>query len=191
MRIIGGKHRGRVLKRIAGAELRPTTSLVREALFAIIGPLIKDATVLELFAGTGASSLEALSRGASQVIAVERSDQACAGILANARMLGVSARLQVIHGEVARAITRLLSEPARFTVIFADPPYAFAHWESCWDRLPDLLAPGGLLVVEHAAADVLPPGPAKLGEPRLYCYGKTRLAVFRSLAATGKRATAT
>ena len=137
-RIIAGRFRGRRLETPDNRDIRPTSERMREALFNILGPETRDATVLDLFAGTGAVGLEALSRGARSVIFVEHAAAACRIIEANIAKLGV--------GEACRVLRRdaLWLPPARATIklVFADPPYR-----------EDLLAPALIRLVSSGWVD--------------------------------------
>jgi 16S rRNA (guanine(966)-N(2))-methyltransferase RsmD len=119
VRITGGEFRSRALRAPRGRATRPTSDRVREALFAILGGRVAGARVLDLYAGTGALGLEALSRGALRVTFVERGREALEAIRANVTALGVEARVEVVAAPVERA--RFI-EPA--DLVFADPPYA-------------------------------------------------------------------
>lgn len=179
IRIIGGTHRGRPIKAVPGRITRPTSSLVRKALFDIARD-VAGARVLDLFAGTGAIALEALSRGASHAVAIEQAKPAVSTILANARALGLDERLTVVRGDVMRALEErspFWAAMGPFDLIYADPPYAFADWGELCVRAARFLAPGGLLIIEHPADVGIPP----LGNvsPRDYRYGGSVLSVFR------------
>src|SRR5581483_8211485 len=121
MRLSGGELRSRPIRVPRGRSIRPTPGRVREALFSILGDRVKDAHLLDLFAGSGAVGFEALSRGAAHVTFVERHAATAARIRASARNLGVAERTSVIALTVATAVRRL-SGP--FHLVYADPPYA-------------------------------------------------------------------
>ncbi len=163
MRIIAGRHRGRRLQAPAGSGTRPTADRVREAIFSMVGSRLGElhgVEALDLFAGSGALGLEALSRGARAVVFVDR-DRACARVIeANLAALGEGAAGAVVCATVARALRDLAAAGRSFGLVLADPPYAEDPGEAA--RLISsgrVLAPGGLLVLEHRAeADPLAGG---------------------------------
>jgi 16S rRNA (guanine966-N2)-methyltransferase len=171
MRITGGTFRSRALRAPSGQATRPTTDRVREALFGILhsAGATAGARVLDLYAGTGALALEALSRGASEAVLVESSREALAALRANVAALGVEARTRVIAGDVALAVRRLV-RPGRadgpethaarpFDLVFADPPWAMVEGGEPAAAL-STLADGGALaaeacvVLEHASRTI-------------------------------------
>lgn len=159
MRVIGGRLGGRTLRRVPNG-VRPTSDRVRESLFAILGG-IDDAAVLDVCAGTGALGIEALSRGAAKVVAIEKSSGAVAAIRANARELGLEATLGVRPGDARSVLRRLSGEGARFDLVFFDPPYDAGLEGDVLARLVDgdLVIVGGRVVVEGAKRHSLPPVP--------------------------------
>lgn len=179
MRIIGGSARGRTLKAPRGAATRPTSDRVREAVMSMLDSrgALDGARVLDLYAGSGALSLEALSRGADRATCVD-SAQACQRIIAeNARLLGLADRCSVLPLDVERALPRLARQRERFDLIFADPPYAETSWELL-ANVPALLADGGLLLVEHGKRLSPPPQLATLELSLGRCYGDTAIALY-------------
>lgn len=122
MRVVAGEVKGHRLRAPAGMETRPTSDKVREAIFAMLGDSFIDESVLDLFAGTGALGIEALSRGAEDAVFVERRPQACAVIRENLKHTRLEARARVLCMPAARALD-LLHEP--FGLILLDPPYAY------------------------------------------------------------------
>jgi 16S rRNA (guanine(966)-N(2))-methyltransferase RsmD len=179
MRIVGGEHRGRKLVAPEGAATRPTSEKVREALFDILGKRITGAVFGDLFAGTGAVGLEALSRGASSCVFVESRSEALEALQRNIGLLKVAARCRVIAVDASRALDLLDSAGRALDLCFCDPPYADARWPRLLAGMGAraAMAPGGLLVVEHAART--PPAcPVGMGRGRTYKYGDTGLTVF-------------
>ena len=123
MRIIGGDARGRTIVAPAGAKTRPTQDYVRESLFNIIRWDVEDARVLDLFAGTGALSLEALSRGARSAVLVDMDRAAGAAIRKNMETSRLSEKCRLIPRDYHAAMDVLAAEGARFDLVFIDPPY--------------------------------------------------------------------
>jgi len=156
MRIVAGTFGGRRLHAPKGREIRPTSDRVREAIFSILGPAVVAARVLDLFAGTGALGLEALSRGAADVVFVDQSVFAVRLIRSNIDLIGVQARVRVIHGPVNQAIHRLAGEGKAFDVIFMDPPYGKGAVQKTLSLLGDVARAGTLVVAEHDVRDMLP-----------------------------------
>ena len=126
-RIIAGAFGGRRLVLPADARVRPTADRVREAWMSILGDALPGARVLDLFAGSGALGLEALSRGAASASFVDLSPAAIKAIKANAEALGVGAQVTVRRGDAMRFIEKL--EPGAFDVVLADPPYSVPYAE--------------------------------------------------------------
>ena len=162
MRIIAGKA-GRLAIKVPSAVARPTTDFLRQAIFSILADRTLDARVLDLFAGSGAIGLEALSRGAASCIFVDDHRQAAAVIaenLAKARLDGG----RVVRAEVLAFLKR---DTATYDLIFADPPYWKFHGDKdhlatllASPYLPARLAPGGALVTEASAAQAPPESPS-------------------------------
>ena len=148
MRITGGTLARRTFDAPPGDRTRPTTDRVREALFSALGSQVDvaGARVLDLFAGSGALGLEALSRGAAHLTAVERHGRTLALARSNAASLGVADRATFVRAD-ALAFAR--DAPGRFDVVLADPPYDLGALAALPGTLRPLLAPGGLLVLEH------------------------------------------
>ena len=180
LKIAGGTHRGRKLLSVPSDRTRPTAQRVREALFSIIGPREVE-RVLDCFAGSGAIGLEALSRGAGRVVAIEKDPRAAGIVAQNAAMLGYSDRVAVVAQDALKALVRLAQPggaPAeRFDLLFADPPYAFTAWSELLAALCAVAAPGALVVVEHSSEDSLLEVTG-LVPRRTYRYGGSALSTF-------------
>jgi 16S rRNA (guanine(966)-N(2))-methyltransferase RsmD len=174
VRIIGGTVGGRTLKSKKGRDTRPTADRVREAIFnMLLSRSDVPARVLDLYAGTGAMGLEALSRGAGQAVFVESDPGACVLIRENAAALGFASAAQVVEKKV------LSYEPeGRFGWIFLDPPYASHELEKALRRAAAHLDDGGVAVAEHdwRKAPEAQPGLALEGQRR---YGQTGVSIFR------------
>jgi 16S rRNA (guanine966-N2)-methyltransferase len=166
MRITGGKAARRLLKVPKGLAVRPTPDLVKQAVFNSLGTRVVGARVLELFAGTGALSLECLSRGAASAVCVERSQRHAEVLRQNHHTAGFAPdNLRVRVQDVFTALAQLAVEGAQFDLILADPPYgpknighrSTSPAQQLLDdlQLPRLLAPAGLFVLGHARRDTL------------------------------------
>lgn len=176
-RITGGSHRGRRLKVPPGLGVRPTSDRVKQALFNILGPQVVGARVLDLFAGSGALGLEALSRGASTCLFVERHPRALAALRENLAGLGMEDRGRVLALDVRRSLPALKREGG-FELVLADPPYEKGLVGAALAAAAAALVPGGTLVVEHSPGE--PPG--EVEGLRLYDqrgYGQTRLSYLQ------------
>ena len=151
MRIIGGRARGRTLVAPAGAKTRPTQDYVRESLFNIIRWDVEEARVLDLFAGTGALSLESVSRGAKSAVLIDMDRAACAAIKKNIASARMEEQCRLIARDYRAAVELLAREGQVFDVVFIDPPYRMENTGEMCAELYDrgLLAPAFLLVVEH------------------------------------------
>lgn len=176
MRVIAGTLGGRRLVAPRGLATRPTTDRVREALFSALAS-ISGARVLDLYSGTGALGIEALSRGAASAVFVESARPAVAALRANLTALGLGGgAARVLTEPVARAAARLVAAGEPFDLVLADPPYddvdeALAVLEA----LVPVLSPGARVVLEHAARR--PPRPSAVLEVvRTRAYGDTALA---------------
>ena len=170
MRIVAGSRRGHRIDAPKGLSTRPTSDRVRENAFNLIGP-VDGADVLDLFAGSGALGLEALSRGAARAVFVDSSRDACRAINANLDRLRLEAT--VLCQDVLRA---LRAEKTQFDLILCDPPYDYAHRPELAPELRRLLADDGLVVYESAARDE--PGFAGLSIRTSRKYGASRLTLF-------------
>ena len=166
MRITGGKAARRILKAPKGLDVRPTPDLVKQAVFNSLGARVAGARVLELFAGTGALSLESLSRGAASSLCVEKSFRHAEVLRQNFAAAGFPPEsLQVRVQDVFAALAQLAAARTQFELVLADPPYgeknigrrstSLAQHLLDEVHLPGLLAPGGLFVLGHTKRDTL------------------------------------
>ncbi|HET7565133.1 MAG TPA: 16S rRNA (guanine(966)-N(2))-methyltransferase RsmD [Gemmatimonadaceae bacterium] len=171
MRIVSGRWRGRIIKAPADERVRPTADRVREAWMSILQADLVDARVLDLFAGSGALGLEALSRGATSADFVELSARSLRALRENAAALGAEPQVAIHRGDALRFIEHLA--PQAYDVAFADPPYGLGLAERVVQRW--LETPfATVLSVEHAARETLPAG----ADTRR--YGDTAISIFRA-----------
>ena len=151
MRIIAGEARGRTIEAPAGRNTRPTLDRVRENLFNILQRDIPDSRVLDLFAGSGALSLEALSRGAANAVLVDSDRKACIIQRKNIEALRYTGRTKQYHTDWRKAVAILKDEKAVFDLVFLDPPYVMTDVFDILNALEPLLHDESLVVLEHEA----------------------------------------
>ncbi len=180
MRISAGEHRGRRLQGVKGTKTRPTSDILRQALFNVLGSRIHGARVLDLFAGTGAVGLDALSRGAARATFVERDRKALASLRANLAALNLLAQAGVLAGDVLQALTRLRASGETFDCIFVDPPYTGDLAVRCIEILADgaLLSDNGALLVQAFHKTLLPERVGVLRRTWGRRYGESRLTFY-------------
>ncbi len=174
-RIIAGSARGRRLAVPRGVATRPTSDKVRGAVFNVLGQFFEGGAVLDLYAGSGALALEALSRGCARAVCVESERGAAEIIARNAATCGFGDRVEVKRGRVEDVVPRLPG--GAFSLVFLDPPYA-AGPDVALALVADRVAPGGRAVAEH---DARRPPPEQAGPLRLVdrrAYGDTGISIY-------------
>jgi len=194
MRVIAGTFRSRILKSLKGQALRPTSDRLRETLFNVLGPDVAGSRFLDLFAGTGAIGIEALSRGATEVTFVENHPPAAAVIRRNLELLGIREGARVLAVDALRGLEMLASgkkgENPRCDHVFLDPPYDAANdYARVLEFLGSthLVAPGGVVIAEHRRNFDLPEGVGALQRYRVLKQGDAALSFYRrAAAAAGK-----
>jgi 16S rRNA (guanine(966)-N(2))-methyltransferase RsmD len=182
VRIIAGTLGGRTIRAPRGDRTRPTADKVRQAVFNIIYSVAGSSetsgagAVLDLYAGSGALGLEALSRGALRAVFVDHGAEAVRCIAANARDLELEDKIEIMRADVLQALSRLAGP---FDLVFLDPPYAARAAEPALAALPPLLAPEALVVVEHdrRSAPGEQIGPLSLRDRRR--YGDTEVSFYK------------
>jgi 16S rRNA (guanine(966)-N(2))-methyltransferase RsmD len=188
MRISAGNLKGRKINfreaQTTAAKqdtLRPTSSKVRESIFNIIGALISDSQFVDLYAGTGAVGIEALSRGASAVSFVEADRKRAEQIENTLKDCGYSSKADIIRGEASAFIAKAVKEGLKFDIVFLDPSYHGGELEAALLLLAEgtLLNDDGILIAEHASKKKLPDEIGKLAKRKAYKYGDTMLTLFR------------
>ena len=149
MRVISGTAKGRRLESVSGGGTRPITDRAKEALFSILGDAIRDARMLDLFAGTGSVGIEALSRGAAEVVFVERWGAALKVIGHNLQLTGLADRALVVRGDVFKYLQR--PDLEAFDFIYVAPPQYQGLWRQALEQIdsrPEILTPPGEVIVQ-------------------------------------------
>ncbi|BAD40423.1 16S rRNA (guanine(966)-N(2))-methyltransferase RsmD [Symbiobacterium thermophilum] len=182
MRVITGSAKGRPLKTVKSRAVRPTSDRVKESLFNIIGSRVVDADFLDLFAGSGAVGIEALSRGARACVFVELQTAHLKVVADNLRTTGLAGRAELIRRDARAALVDLAHRGRRFDFIFVDPPYG-------QDLVPavlalidghGVLAEDGWVICEHHAKDPVPAAAGGLYRFREVLFGETMLSIYRA-----------
>jgi 16S rRNA (guanine(966)-N(2))-methyltransferase RsmD len=186
MRVIAGIYRRRILKSLKGLAMRPTSDRLRETLFNVLGPSVAGSRFIDLFAGTGAIGIEALSRGATDVVFIENHPPAVALIRRNLASLHIRSGATVLASDALRALEKLTSrlrgEPAGYDFVFLDPPYAAAKdYARVLEFIgsANLLASSGIVVAEHRRSFELPEEIGSLRCYRVLKQGDAALSFYR------------
>ena len=175
MRIIAGDRKGHTIYAPKGRDTRPTSDRVRENVFNIVAPWVEGARVLDLYAGSGAMGLEALSRGAAGVVFVEADRDAVRAIERNLDKLRLTGAT-VVRTEAMTGLAQEATAGRKYDLVLVDPPYAMTDFETLARYLPRVLADNGLAVLESAARTK--PELAGLAVRTTRKYGSTRVTVF-------------
>ena len=175
MRIIAGDRKGHTIYAPKGRDTRPTSDRVRENVFNIVAPWVEGARVLDLYAGSGAMGLEALSRGAAGVVFVEADGDAVRTIERNLDKLRLSGAT-VIRTEAMTGLAQEATAGRKYDLVLVDPPYSMTDFDTLARYLPRVLADDGLAVLESAARTE--PELAGLAVRTTRKYGSTRVTVF-------------
>ncbi len=180
LRVIAGELKGRRLRTVPGLRTRPTAERTREAIFNILGATVLHTHVLDLFAGTGAFGIEALSRSAASALFIEVERAACAVLVDNLRTCGLSDKTRVLRWNASRNLNCLRNHVPKFQLIFMDPPYGHGLVAPTLSylHLTECVADGAQLVIEHDADDPLPEAvmPYRFHAQRR--YGRTLVSFF-------------
>lgn len=182
MRIIAGTARGRTIEAPKGRDTRPTLDRVRENLFNILQRKTWDARVLDLFAGTGALSLEALSRGAAAAVLVDCDRAAHLCQKQNAQKLGFDGQTRILLMDWQQAVRQMTAAGEKFDLIFLDPPYAMHDMSGVMQALAPLMAQDAVIAMEHEARVM----PATAEGYEMYDsrkYGYAGVSFFRRMEA--------
>jgi len=182
MRVISGTYRGLHLAALKGGDLRPTSDQMRETLFDVLGPAVEGATFLDAYAGSGAVGIEALSRGASEVVFIEHHRPAAQLIRKNLGSLGIESGYYLITSTVSVGLERLEQEGSRFKFVFLDPPYneirEYHHILRLLAR-SHLLDSASLVIAEHSRHCFLEEQYGNLYRLRLLRHGDAQLGFYR------------
>ena len=190
MRIVAGKYRSRILKSLKGNALRPTSDRLRETLFNVLGTNVAGSRFLDVFAGTGAVGIEAISRGATQVIFIENHAAAATLIRRNLDSLEIHNGAQILLFDALRGLEKIAARhkptDAPFDFVFVDPPYAEKEQ---YDRVlgflgaASFLSEGSLVIAEHRRTHELPQRVGRLMQTRILRQGDAALSFFEHRAA--------
>lgn len=186
MRVIGGKFGSRRLKGPGLLRLRPTSDRLRETLFNVLGPTVEDCLFVDLYAGTGAIGIEAASRGAKQVIFVEKHPATTRLLRQNLASLGLNGGVELIAGDALDGLEKLAARRIMADFIFLDPPYERAdEYERTLEFIDSshLLVPASRVVVEHSVKTELPERFERIERARLIEQGDAALSFYRLAAA--------
>jgi 16S rRNA (guanine(966)-N(2))-methyltransferase RsmD len=186
MRIISGTYRGLILSNLKGGKLRPTSDQLRETLFDVLGPEVAGSTFLDAYAGSGAVGLEALSRGARQVVFIEHHRPAAELIRKNLAALKIDSGFDLMTCAVLTGLERLEAQGARFDYVFLDPPYdQISEYHHTLRQLgrSSLLLPASLVIAEHSKHCFLEERYGALHRARLIRHGDAQLAFYRAVKA--------
>ena len=190
MRVIAGQYRSRVLQAPRGMDTRPTSDRLRETLFNVLAPRIEGSVFLDLYAGSGAVGIEALSRGAREAIFVEQADAANRAIRANLASLGIRGGYALESRSVSAALRRLTEAGRQADLVFLDPPYAEAgEYDAALGLMGGecsaLLAPGALAIAEHEKRRDLVEHYGALVRYRVLKQGDAALSFYRAESEAG------
>ncbi len=175
MRIISGEWKGRRLKTVKGNQVRPTSDKVKGAIFNILGDKIVGSKILDLFAGTGSLSLEALSRGADQAVLIEKNREACGIIRDNLQMIGVQERVKLYNMDAFSYLKQQQHE--RYDLLFVDPPYRQGFTDKILFLVKNssILNPEGVIIIETDSKEEIPDDLGLLEVRIIKEYGDTKL----------------
>lgn len=182
MRVIAGTVRGFRLQAPSGRRTRPTADRVREALFNILSPYVIDSRVLDLFAGSGAVGIEALSRGAVRAVFVEEHPAALKALRKNLDKTGMEEKAGIIPFDIETALKLLHKKKEMFDLVYLDPPYHQGMIASTLEGLAkgETVSPRGLVIAEASSRESIPEAVANFRCYRRQNYGDTDLIFFRN-----------
>ena len=182
MRIIAGEYRSRKIETRSGNETRPTLDKVREAVFSSLGGMFDGGTVLDLYAGSGANGLEALSRGYDYAVFADISKDAINIIRKNIESLRCQEKTKIFHMPDKKVLSLLKAEGLRFDLVYLDPPYAGQHNDEILEYLQEnnMITDRGVVVIESAKKDEFKKEFGSLKPYKEATYGITRITYYRN-----------
>ena len=186
MRVITGTARGRRLKTLEGSDVRPTTDRVKEAIFSVIQFDLEGRRLLDLFAGSGQMGIEALSRGAKEVVFVDSAAAAVGVVRENLKNCGLQKAAVVVQGD-ALAYLHPRAGRAEFDIAFLDPPYGKGILQSVLPAVASVMKPTGVIICESPMEETLPPQTGMFAIDREYRYGKIKVTFYRTADTSADR----
>lgn len=179
MRIVGGEYKGKRLASLKGNKIRPTSDRTKEAIFNIISEKIANSVVIDAFSGSGALGIEALSRGAKEVVFIDKDAQSVELIKKN--LSGIEGNVRVMHSSAKQALVKLAQAGLKADLIFVDPPYKLDLYESTIRSIVEgkLLAPSGMLILEKASTDTNDYSYKGLRQYRQKKYGDSMVCFYK------------
>ncbi|UCZ51848.1 16S rRNA (guanine(966)-N(2))-methyltransferase RsmD [Bacillus shivajii] len=184
MRVISGTRKGITLKAVPGHSTRPTTDKVKESIFNMVGPYFDGGSILDLYGGSGAISIEAISRGMEHAVIVDRDKKAISTIYQNVKIGKVKELVEVFRTDAKRALKAIQKNERSFDLVFLDPPYADEklHDEISFISEHGILKEGGQMVVEHGLGVDLEPQYGDMKQQKIEQYGDTTIRIYESVA---------
>lgn len=181
MRVISGIAKGRSLQPVPGKGTRPTSDKIKEAIFSMIGPYFQGGHVLDLFAGTGALGIEALSRGMEKGIFIDMERNCMDIIRQNLQITGLSEKAEIYRNEASKAVKALAKRGLKFDLVFLDPPYKLIYMEELLLQMqsPDLFSKDAVIVLEHDASTQFSDQIDHLIKDKYVVYGDTAITIYR------------
>lgn len=176
MRVITGLARGRKLKTLDGNDVRPTTDMVKEAMFSIIQFDIEGRSVLDLFSGSGQLGIEAVSRGAKEAVFVDKSRKSLSVTLENINSFGFSDSCKVVNKDYSAFLSGCTK---RFDIVFLDPPYSTGILQDALSKLGRVIKETSTVICEHPFGEKMPENTGDLSLYRSYKYGKLAVTVYK------------
>ncbi len=183
MRIISGKYRGRRLKGPDGLELRPTGDRLKETLFNVLGTSVSGSVILDVFGGSGAIGIEALSRGAREAVFIENTAAGCRLIRHNLELCGISGGYRIMQQDVFAAMRFLARQDFKANILFFDPPYDFTPYRDLLDITfnRNLLMQPSRVVIEHHRKAILPESEDGYRRSRIIRHGDHCLSFYEGV----------
>ena len=175
MRVITGKARGRKLQTLSGNDVRPTTDIVKEAVFSIIQFGIEGRVFLDAYAGSGQMGIEALSRGAEKAVFLDSSRQSCEVVRKNLEITGLSENALVKNTDT---LSYIAGTSEKFDIVFIDPPYRTGILMQTLEKMPSVMNKGGIIICEHPFDEKMPEEIEDFVLKKEYRYGKIVISLY-------------